>query len=208
MAFTPEERKARAKARSAAWYLANRDRCRELNKARRLALKEQIAAEKRKYYLANKERILARQKARSKDPEVKARIKEYVRSVSPLRATEKRQRHQADPRKRILLSARKRHAKRFSGDCNLTIDDIVIPDVCPVLGLPLTVVGYKRSPNSPTLDRIDNSKGYVRGNIRVISWRANNLKSDATLGEALAIYEYMLNELQTTITDLQSKAAP
>lgn len=74
-------------------------------------------------------------------------------------------------------------SKRAGCECLLSKDDILIPDVCPVLGLPLEVIGGKFSDNSPTLDRIDNNKGYTKGNVLVVSWRANRLKADATLQE-------------------------
>jgi len=42
-------------------------------------------------------------------------------------------------------------------------------------------------PNSPSLDRIDNSKGYVKGNVIVVSWRYNSLKKDGTPAELVAV---------------------
>jgi hypothetical protein len=50
---------------------------------------------------------------------------------------------------------------------------------------------------SPTLDRIDNSKGYIVGNVWVISMRANRLKSDATVDELMM--------LATNLRELQEK---
>jgi hypothetical protein len=54
----------------------------------------------------------------------------------------------------------------------------------------------RREPNSPSLDRIDNTKGYVPGNVWVISWRANDLKRNATL-EELKLLVAALEELGT-----------
>jgi hypothetical protein len=48
-----------------------------------------------------------------------------------------------------------------------------------------------KNPNSPTLDKIDPSKGYVKGNVNVISQRASRLKSDGTAAEHRAIADYM-----------------
>jgi hypothetical protein len=45
------------------------------------------------------------------------------------------------------------------------------------------------------IDRIDTSKGYLKDNIKVISWRANRLKSDGTLEELEKIVNYMRKEL-------------
>ena len=84
-----------------------------------------------------------------------------------------------------LWKAAKRRAKAKDLDFNITPDDIIIPQLCPLLNIPIihTVGKGKRSDNSPSLDRIDNRLGYVKGNILVVSWRANFLKSDASLTE-------------------------
>jgi hypothetical protein len=63
--------------------------------------------------------------------------------------------------------------------------DILIPSKCPVLGIPLmpNIGGGRQDDHSPTLDRIIPGKGYVPGNVVVVSWRANRIKSDATIEE-------------------------
>lgn len=78
------------------------------------------------------------------------------------------------PARELWDRARKR-ARRLSLAFNLPQDAIVIPPACPVLGLPLKA-GGKRSEQSPSLDRIRPQDGYVVGNIRVVSDRANRLK--------------------------------
>jgi len=55
--------------------------------------------------------------------------------------------------------------------------------MCPILGIPLIPGIGAQSPNSPSLDRIIPSLGYVKGNIAVISYRANAMKNDATIDE-------------------------
>jgi len=88
-----------------------------------------------------------------------------------------------------LVRQAKRRAARKELPFDLTADDIVVPDFCPALGIPLyRAVGRKaQGPHSPTLDRIDPDLGYVRGNVRVISARANQIKSDATPSELLRV---------------------
>lgn len=65
---------------------------------------------------------------------------------------------------------------------NILPSDIIIPEKCPYLDIPLQV--HKGSsggkPNSPALDRVDNSKGYTKDNIQVISHLANQMKASAT----------------------------
>ena len=95
-----------------------------------------------------------------------------------------------DPRRPMLSDARKR-AKKKNLEFDLVIEDLTVPDFCPILGIPLFVAGGKRTDNSPSLDRIDNSKGYTRDNVFVISFRANALKNDATLDELKSIVKYM-----------------
>jgi len=73
-----------------------------------------------------------------------------------------------------LLNAAKSRAKTKGRDFSIELEDIRIPAVCPVLGIEMT---------SPSVDRIDSSKGYVKGNVRVISKRANQLKNNATVKE-------------------------
>ena len=68
--------------------------------------------------------------------------------------------------------------------------DIVFPDKCPVLGI--TMSRYDGSfGSSPSIDRVDPDKGYVKGNICVISSRANKLKSNGTIAEIRAVLKYM-----------------
>ncbi|WP_285401044.1 hypothetical protein [Luteibacter sp. ME-Dv--P-043b] len=69
---------------------------------------------------------------------------------------------------------------------------MVIPDFCPVLGLPLyrNSGGAAQGPNSPSIDRINPALGYVRGNVKVISSKANAIKSNATPEELLRVAAY------------------
>ena len=88
-------------------------------------------------------------------------------------------------------------ARKMGIDFDLTTADITIPALCPVLGIPITIGTSKGwSPGAPTLDRVDNTKGYVKGNVCVISWRANSLKSDATLDEVDRIATYIRDQMQ------------
>lgn len=87
-------------------------------------------------------------------------------------------------------------SRKIGLDFNLTKEDLEVPSFCPVLGIELSLDRETSNDNKPSVDRIDNLKGYIKGNIRVISGRANRIKSDASLKEIEQIYHYMKNGLQ------------
>jgi hypothetical protein len=74
--------------------------------------------------------------------------------------------------------------------CSLTLEDIIIPEICPVLKIPLKA-DLQSSDNSPSLDRLIPSKGYIKENVRVISSRANMIKNCGTTKEHEMIVSYM-----------------
>lgn len=88
----------------------------------------------------------------------------------------------------------KQRSKKYNKDFDLEFGDITIPENCPVLGVPIEC--HKGSsggkPNSPALDRIDNSKGYTKDNIQIISHRANVMKADASKEELIAFAQWVL----------------
>ena len=86
-----------------------------------------------------------------------------------------------------MLHQSKARAKKRGLEFNLDVSDIIIPEVCPLLDIPLYMAEGVISDNSPSLDRIDSSKGYIKGNVWVISARANAIKSNATSDEILQI---------------------
>lgn len=67
----------------------------------------------------------------------------------------------------------------------------MIPENCPVFGTPIHLGNKKLSDSSPTLDRFVPEKGYIKGNVFVISYRANRLKSDMTKEELKHLLKYM-----------------
>jgi hypothetical protein len=75
-----------------------------------------------------------------------------------------------------LLCQVKAGARKRGLEFNLDRNDIKIPDVCPVFGFPLEFTLRERTPNTPSVDRIDSSRGYVSGNVIVVSWKANEIK--------------------------------
>ena len=109
------------------------------------------------------------------------RNKEAKNIASSLRYAELKE---SDPRISLLAGAKRRTRDRGSPECTLELDDISIPSICPILGLTLEVnKGLGATDCSPSLDRIIPTLGYVKGNVRVVSYRANRLRSDATVDE-------------------------
>lgn len=91
------------------------------------------------------------------------------------------------PAWKLVENARGR-AKAAGLAFNITEDDVIIPKYCPVLGIKLKRGrGNGPSPNSPSLDRIDPRKGYVKENVWVISHRANRIKNNATPEELMLV---------------------
>ncbi len=128
---------------------------------------------------------------------VRRRVGKYV----PLRERHIEKEDQSREKIAASLYRRSRSIAAQRGfDFNLDPSDVTIPDRCPYLGTELsldrkkakkqagaTFVSRWKNPCAPSLDRVDTSKGYVRGNVMVVSWRANQLKNNASLAELVAM---------------------
>lgn len=120
--------------------------------------------------------------------ETNAGLTKYCKKCAILRSRESKRiyhhRKKANAPELYLYNKSKSRAKTKSLDFNIDVEDIVIPKMCPLLNTRLiTSMDKDRTDNSPSLDRIDNSKGYIKGNVIVVSWRANRLKSNGTIEE-------------------------
>lgn len=89
-----------------------------------------------------------------------------------------------DPRMKICSRARYR-AKQIGVEFDLHFTDIELPTHCPVFGLELDYAATKQCDNSPSIDRVDSTKGYTKDNIWIVSWKFNSLKKNATLQELI-----------------------
>ena len=163
------------------YHEANKEKRREYNREYREANKERIQEYSReygrKYYEANKEK--KREYGRKYHEANKEKLREYNRKY-----------REANVEMGMFHSSKKR-AKKRGLPFDLTIEELEVPEKCPVLGLDLKVGSSSSRDISPSLDRIVPELGYVKGNIRVISLRANRLKSDASIEELEAILKYM-----------------
>lgn len=93
----------------------------------------------------------------------------------------------------VLYSSARERAKKKKIPFNITREDIVIPEYCPILDVKLKIkVGsHGGGPFSPSLDRIVPELGYVKGNVRVISLLANNMKSNANNEQLLQFAKWI-----------------
>lgn len=97
-----------------------------------------------------------------------------------------------DVRLRLIEGAKKR-AKEKGLPFDMTIDDIPVPGACPVLGIPLLSRNGSPGIGSPSVDRKTGDRGYVGGphsNVRVISHKANALKSDLSPVDSVRLALY------------------
>jgi len=90
---------------------------------------------------------------------------------------------------RTLFDSAKSRAKAKGREFTLELSDIVIPKICPVLGV--SIVLERGNPLAPSIDRTDSSKGYTPDNIVVMSTKANTFKNNMTRGEAFLLWKYM-----------------
>ena len=93
-------------------------------------------------------------------------------------------------------NARKR-AKDLELDFNIDPTDCIAPKICPILGLKLKKnKGKSFSENSPSLDRIDPQKGYIKGNVQVISMHANRMKNNGNINEIQMVSNWVKKQYE------------
>jgi hypothetical protein len=90
-----------------------------------------------------------------------------------------------------MLRAAKTRSKKFDREFTITLDDIDIPDTCPILGVEIVV--ERNHPYRPSIDRIDSSRGYTPDNIMVVSFRGNMLKNNMTPEESILVSKFLGN---------------
>ena len=134
----------------------------------------------KQYYELNKEKLKSRATLWNKNNKTKALT--FVNAWN-LKNT-----------KKVLLNSAKARALKLKLDFNIDESDLVIPEFCPLLNLKMIrELGKGKLPTNPSIDRIDSSKGYVKGNVWIISHLANRMKQDATEAELIAFAKGVLN---------------
>lgn len=119
----------------------------------------------------NKQKHWKRDYLRKTDPEYKKADREYT--------VENYRKHI----ERYLVKSARRRAVERNLEFSIVAEDIVLPEMCPLLGISMRMNEQKREDNSYSIDRLDNNKGYTKDNIWIISSRANFLKNNATIEE-------------------------
>ena len=101
----------------------------------------------------------------------------------------------AHPIRNLITKARNR-AKGVNLPCTITEDDLSLPALCPVFGVPLVAGKGVCTGWSPTIDRIDTRLGYIPGNVQVISHKANTMKHNATPHQLIQFAKWILRLLE------------
>jgi hypothetical protein len=95
------------------------------------------------------------------------------------------------------LANAKLRAEKKNVPFDLDVDYVesILPDKCPVFGEPFVFgSGVKRDPFTPTLDRIIPLRGYVKGNIQAISFKANLIKSAYGSTDVAVVAKWLSSE--------------
>lgn len=137
---------------------------------------------RKEYYLKNKETIRKNSK------------KSYINNRAKILARHKEEHKHRDTRELLVERARSR-AKRENIPFNLTKEDIILPKKCPVFGFDLKRnVGCKSGKyNSYSIDKIIPEKGYIKGNIQIISHKANCMKHNASLDDLIKFAKWIMS---------------
>jgi hypothetical protein len=113
------------------------------------------------------------------------------------------QKYRENNRALVLLGQARYRSKKKGIEFNLELSDVVIPKICPVLKIPLTAGSSSGGPRgcSPSLDRIDNTKGYIKGNVQVISHKDNTMKHCADNNELILFANWIKRTYRKVIDE-------
>lgn len=143
---------------------------------------ERIKALRKRIYLKNRDKELQK-------------MKEYYQNNTEKCIESAKKRYHKNkhnvPYEVTIWKGAKQRASKKNLEFTITPEDIIIPEHCPILGFELIRNKKVAKYNSPSLDRIDNTKGYTKENIQIISNRANILKSNGTAYEHFKISQFL-----------------
>lgn len=174
------------------YYIKNKDKINTRNKNNYKKNKSKINSRNKKNYIKNREHYKLKRKewySANRENDL-ARKKEYYKSNKLEISIKGKKYRDSLPQEQKILKTIRQSAKKRGLEFNLDVSDIVIPEYCPVLGIKLVPNIGKPSFNSPSVDRIDNNKGYIKGNIHIISYKANAIKYNASIEELKKVVNY------------------
>jgi hypothetical protein len=176
-ALHPEKAKE-AQRRFDAKRVRDLDERREYQRQWRAANAEKVREDKKRWAAENPDKVKASKKAS------RARNRPYWTQYFA---------EHVDNRRQALFANAKRRAKVEGIPFDLVYSEVVWPEVCPVLGIPINyeLKGRVRKDDSPSFDRTIPSLGYTTGNVVVMSWRANWIKTNSTIEECSKLLEYL-----------------
>lgn len=162
-------------------------------------------------YLANREEKIQKsiEWQRNNKPAHNQAVKRYSEKNPDVGAAankryRERHKHTLQYRQRACVNKSRQRAKQKGWVHDLDLEYIQsiwpVDNKCPVFGTEFTY-GNDSLDTNASIDRIDSSLGYVKGNVSIVSWRANNLKSDASLSELEAVISYMKSLISEPYTN-------
>lgn len=164
------------------YYKKNRDAILEQNKQYVKTHKEDILLYRKQYRKDNIDK--EKQYRKNNHENILKNKKQYVKDHKESIANYRKQ-YRNDNSELCLIIQAKYRAKKKGIPFNLSIEDIIVPKHCPILGIEIKYGEGSKGPidGSPTIDKIDPNKGYIKGNVQVISHKANRMKFNATFME-------------------------
>ena len=140
-------------------------------------------------YESNREYFIEYQKTSIKAKEARKRY--YEKNKDKWKIANINYRSTKEGRINTRYNDIKCRAKRKGIEFSLIREDFKWPEQCPILGIPIDFFAEGNSDNSPSVDRVDNTKGYIKGNVIFISNRANRIKNDSTIEELEKLIVYL-----------------
>ena len=132
----------------------------------------------KRYYEAHRDQEIARaQKSNAKKS--RQEINDYKKELN--------RRHPLN----IILQQARRRAKKKNIPFDISVSDLEVPVFCPVLDIELSVNDSHAKDNSISIDRIIPELGYVKGNVAIISHKANTIKNNASVEDLEKVLEWL-----------------
>lgn len=154
---------------------------------------EESNPEKQNIYAQNRKNTIEQLKLENPKAYEEMRQKEKERKLN-------------EPIEKVIFYDAKSRAKKKNIEFNIELSDIIIPEYCPILNIKLNNKkerSHSTKNNSPSIDRLNNDFGYIKGNIRIISWKANKIKNESSFEEFEKIYFWWKKEKMAVETGLE-----